>query len=128
MRIGFRALVGLPSAVFCVLVCAGLFAVAAPAATAATVPAHALSSAHVPAGPHAVRLGRAVAPAASPATPTTAPGTNLNQQVQQADSNQARKKAIVAVVVVVLLVIVYFGHRAQRKHKVKVKNLQNAKG
>lgn len=64
-------------------------------------------------------------------TPTSGaaapPGPNLNQGQQAADHALAQRRVILAVVAVVLCVIVFFGRRARSKHRVKLKNLQNAK-
>lgn len=76
------------------------------------------------------------APAAAPDNPGSSdatggkqqPGPNLDQQKKDADAKQAGNKAIVAVVAAVLLVIVYFGHRSKSRYRIKLKNLQNAKG
>jgi hypothetical protein len=96
----------------------------AATASAATSPERAALSVVVPA---ASPVSAHVAPfaAATVAPPTTTP--DINQQQQAADAAKTRRKVVIAVVAVVLLVIVYYGHRARYRHKVRVKNLQNAK-
>lgn len=123
MRVVTRGLAGLAAGLlFAVLVTS----LSIGSASATVVPTHQLT-----AGPqYQVAHGLAAVPRAVPnAAPVTTapPGPNLNQQQQAADAAKARSKMVIAVVVVVLLAIVYLGRRGRNRHKIRNKNLQNAK-
>ncbi len=73
--------------------------------------------------------GSGTALAAAPTTADNAPaGPNINQQQHDADAAKSKNKLVIGVIVVALLVVVYFGHRQRAKHRVRKRNLQNAKG
>ena len=62
-----------------------------------------------------------MAPRHEASTATTTPAPTFNQQVQNADSQNAKHKLAVGVACVVLLVIVYFGRRIRNRHNKKAK-------
>lgn len=82
-----------------------------------------------PVAPRSVVTVGAAAAATPTVPPTTAPaGPDIDQQIHQADNAQAKRKLLISVLVVVLLTIVVFGHRRQSRHRIRLRNLQNAKG
>lgn len=73
-------------------------------------------------------VGFAVAGPAAPPTITPGPGPSIDQQIHNADAAVAQRKFVTGVVAVILLVVVFVGRRIRKRHRVKLQDLQNAKG
>jgi hypothetical protein len=125
MRMTSRPWTGALLALLFTVLASGLLAGPAAASPALARPAAGRSVASAMAHPavvHSTAGGVLAAGAITPPTGVTpGPGPDINQQIQNADADVAHRKIVVGVIVVVLLVIVYFGHRAQKKHKIRLK-------